>query len=204
MRCFHFYMHFLIFTMLHINNAVRGWACIQCLLMQEMPQTQTPEDGLVGERCRGPRLLEILEECPEEPPGTTGSPGLEESWSAGTLDAGDGPASALWATWLIYVFCPLPSCSEAVSEPQKVTSRQLVGLQTNCSLPPGVFAAQLPTRKPVLCTWLLHPPPPPICLPPHPTPPQHRGRSAGSSALGSKRELGKPAGFVHLCVLHLQ
>lgn len=71
-------MRFMIFTMLHINNAVRGLACIQCLLMQEMPQTQAPEDGLVGDRCREPRLLEILGECSEGPPGTTGSPGLEE------------------------------------------------------------------------------------------------------------------------------
>ena len=67
---------------LHINSAVRDWACIQCLLMQEMPQTQAPEDGLVGDRCREPRLLEILGECPEGPPGMTGSPGLEESWPA--------------------------------------------------------------------------------------------------------------------------
>ena len=67
---------FMICKMLHINSAVQDWACIQCLLMQEMPQTQAPEDGLVGDRCREPRLLEILGECPEGPPGTTGSPGL--------------------------------------------------------------------------------------------------------------------------------
>ena len=157
--------------MLHINNAVCGWACIQGLLMQEMPQTQTPEDGLVGDRCREPRLLEILEECLEEPPGTTGSPGLEESWSAGTLDAGDGPASALWATWLIYVFCPLPSCSESVSEPQKVTSRQLVGLQTTCSLPFWRFCCPAAHQK--ACPLYLAPSSPTtthLPAPPHPTP----------------------------------
>lgn len=182
----------MICKMLHINSAVQDWACIQCLLMQEMPQTQAPEDGLVGDRCREPRLLEILGECPEGPPGTTGSPGLEESRAAGTLDPGDGPASALWATWLMSVFCPLPLHSEAVSEPKKTTSRQLVGLQTTCSLPSWPFCC--PAARQKAC---------PLYLAPSSLPPHH-GRSAGSSTLGSKRELEKPAGFINLCVLHLQ